>query len=242
VTVARPAAGGSEGTALEFQPASRAGPPAPAPASRPSAASSTSRRACRSTASSGRASSTRLGMRDVTFWPTDAQWPRVASVYGRSPTSLIKQTWPTTPCRARSTSRAGRLVQQRRGRRAVRPVAGRWRRVERHATSEPQVGGDAERGPLWPTHSPAVRRAGEGYGLSVRVVTNHAVRGTSCRMAPMGAPARRAPTSSWTRRSSWWESTWGRRRTMTYETRSRTLWRNPSPIRTRVLETVLTFY
>ena len=59
----------------------RAGPTAPAPASRRSAASSRSRRGL----PLDRFFQTRvfdpLGMRDITFWPTDAQWPRVATVY-----------------------------------------------------------------------------------------------------------------------------------------------------------------
>src|SRR5882672_217603 len=35
-----------------------------------------------------------LGMKDITFWPSDAQWPRVASVYGRTPTGLAKAAMP----------------------------------------------------------------------------------------------------------------------------------------------------
>jgi CubicO group peptidase (beta-lactamase class C family) len=35
-----------------------------------------------------------LGMKDITFWPTDAQWPRVATVYQRTPEGLSKATMP----------------------------------------------------------------------------------------------------------------------------------------------------
>ena len=35
-----------------------------------------------------------LGMKDITFWPTDAQWPRVATVYGRGPNGLTKAVMP----------------------------------------------------------------------------------------------------------------------------------------------------
>ena len=89
-----------------------------------------------------------LGMRDITFWPTDAQWPRVATVYGRQPTGLIKQAMPNDTLSRNVYFRgSGGLVQQRRGLRAARPDAGQWRRVERQAAPEPQVGGDAERRP-----------------------------------------------------------------------------------------------
>jgi CubicO group peptidase (beta-lactamase class C family) len=33
-------------------------------------------------------------MKDITFWPTDAQWPRVATVYTRGATGLTKATMP----------------------------------------------------------------------------------------------------------------------------------------------------
>ena len=35
-----------------------------------------------------------LGMKDITFWPTDAQWPRVATVYARGPNGLTKAPMP----------------------------------------------------------------------------------------------------------------------------------------------------
>ena len=35
-----------------------------------------------------------LGMKDITFWPTDAQMPRVATVYGRGPTGLTRTPTP----------------------------------------------------------------------------------------------------------------------------------------------------
>src|SRR5688572_8840247 len=35
-----------------------------------------------------------LGMPDIAFWPTDAQWPRVATVYQRTPEGLSKATMP----------------------------------------------------------------------------------------------------------------------------------------------------
>ena len=35
-----------------------------------------------------------LGMKDIGFWPTDAQWPRVATVYARSANGLTKTPMP----------------------------------------------------------------------------------------------------------------------------------------------------
>ena len=48
-----------------------------------------------------------LGMRDITFWPTDAQWPRVATVYRREENGPGEESCRrTTRCRATSTSAA----------------------------------------------------------------------------------------------------------------------------------------
>ena len=35
-----------------------------------------------------------LGMRDITFWPTDAEWPRVATIYRREENALAKVVSP----------------------------------------------------------------------------------------------------------------------------------------------------
>src|SRR3954471_11855356 len=35
-----------------------------------------------------------LGMKDIGFWPTDAQWKRVATVYARTPNGLAKSATP----------------------------------------------------------------------------------------------------------------------------------------------------
>ena len=45
-----------------------------------------------------------LGMKDITFWPSDAQWPRVATVYARTPNGLTKTCRPTTRWDGTSTS------------------------------------------------------------------------------------------------------------------------------------------
>ena len=33
-------------------------------------------------------------MKDIAFWPSDAQWPRVATVYARGPNGLTKALMP----------------------------------------------------------------------------------------------------------------------------------------------------
>jgi len=43
-------------------------------------------------------------MREIMFWPSDAQLPRVATVYRREDSGLVKQAMPMTPYRATSTS------------------------------------------------------------------------------------------------------------------------------------------
>jgi CubicO group peptidase (beta-lactamase class C family) len=45
-----------------------------------------------------------LGMKDIAFWPTDAQWPRVATVYGRGANGLTRPLPPTIPSARTSTS------------------------------------------------------------------------------------------------------------------------------------------
>ena len=118
-----------------------------------------------------------LGMRDITFWPTDAQRPRVATVYGRSPTGLIKQTM--------ANDTLSRNVY-------FRGSGGLYSSAEGYVPFGLMLanGGELNGKRLLSRKSVEMlsaahvadtlpgRPAGEGYGLSVRVVTNHAVRGT----------------------------------------------------------------
>jgi len=118
-----------------------------------------------------------LGMRDITFWPTDAQRPRVATVYGRSPTGLIKQTM--------ANDTMSRNVY-------FRGSGGLYSTAEGYVPFGLMLanGGELNGKRLLSRKSVEMlsavhvadtlpgRPAGEGYGLSVRVVTNHAVRGT----------------------------------------------------------------
>ncbi len=118
-----------------------------------------------------------LGMKDIAFWPTDAQWPRVATVYARSPNGLTKSPTPNDTL--------GRNVYFR-GSGGLFSTAedyiplgmmlangGEWngKRLLSRKTVEMMSAAHV------PDTLPG-RPSGEGYGLSVRVVTNHAARGT----------------------------------------------------------------
>jgi CubicO group peptidase (beta-lactamase class C family) len=118
-----------------------------------------------------------LGAREITFWPTDAQRPRLASVYSRSEKGLTKQQ-PANDTLSRNVY--------------FRGSGGLYSTAEDYVTfgmmlaNRGELGGRRVLGRktvemLAAVHVPDTlpgRPAGEGYGLSVRVVTNHAARGT----------------------------------------------------------------
>jgi CubicO group peptidase (beta-lactamase class C family) len=118
-----------------------------------------------------------LGMRDITFWPTEAQWPRVATVYQRTPNGLSKTTMPNDTM--------SRNVY-------FRGSGGLYSSAEGYVPFGIMLanGGELNGARLLSRKSVEMlsavhvldtlpgRPTGEGYGLSVRVVTNHAARGT----------------------------------------------------------------
>ena len=118
-----------------------------------------------------------LGMRDITFWPTDAQMPRVATVYTRSPNGLAKAATPNDTMSRNIYFRGS---------------GGLYSTAESYAPLGLMLanGGELNGKRLLSRKSVEMlsavhvldtlpgRPAGEGYGLSVRVVTNHAARGT----------------------------------------------------------------
>lgn len=118
-----------------------------------------------------------LGMKDITFWPTDVQMPRVATVYSRTPAGLTKQTMPNDTM--------SRNVY-------FRGSGGLYSTAEDYLPLGIMLAGGGEMNGkrllsrktvemMSAAHVPDTlqgRPAGEGYGLSVRVVTNHAARGT----------------------------------------------------------------
>ena len=118
-----------------------------------------------------------LGMRDITFWPTDAEWPRVATVYRREENVLAKVVPPN------DTLSRGVYF---------RGSGGLFSTAESYAPFGIMLANGGELGGvrllsrksvemLGAVHVPDTlpgRAAGEGFGLSVRVVTDHATRGT----------------------------------------------------------------
>ena len=120
-----------------------------------------------------------LGMKDITFWPTDAQWPRVATVYarGQGGQGLVKTTTPNDTF--------GRNVYFR-GSGGLYSTAEDYIPLGMMLANGGELNGKRLLGRktvemMSAAHVPDTlpgRPAGEGYGLSVRVVTNHAARGT----------------------------------------------------------------
>jgi CubicO group peptidase (beta-lactamase class C family) len=118
-----------------------------------------------------------LGMKDITFWPTDAQMPRVATVYSRTPAGLTKQVMPN--------DKMSRNVY-------FRGSGGLYSTAEDYIPLGIMLAGGGEMNGKRLLSRKTVemmaaahvldtlpgRPAGEGYGLSVRVVINHAARGT----------------------------------------------------------------
>ena len=118
-----------------------------------------------------------LGMRDIAFWPSTAQWPRVATVYARGAKGLTKSLMPNDTL--------GRNVY-------FRGSGGLYSTAEDYIPLGIMLANGGELNGrrllsrktvemLGAAHVPDTlqgRPAGEGFGLSVRVVTNHAARGT----------------------------------------------------------------
>jgi CubicO group peptidase (beta-lactamase class C family) len=118
-----------------------------------------------------------LGMKDITFWPTDAQMPRVATVYARGANGLTKAATPNDTM--------SRNVY-------FRGSGGLYSTAEDYIPLGMMLANGGELNGKRLLSRKAVemmsaahvkdtlpgRPAGEGYGLSVRVVTDHAARGT----------------------------------------------------------------
>jgi CubicO group peptidase (beta-lactamase class C family) len=118
-----------------------------------------------------------LGMKDITFWPTEAQWPRVASVYTRGNTGgLTKNANPNGMSSKVYFMGSGGLISTAEdyipfGIMLANGGELNGKRVLSRKTVEMM------RSAHVPDTLPG-RAAGEGYGLGVRVVTDHVKRGT----------------------------------------------------------------
>ena len=118
-----------------------------------------------------------LGMKDITFWPTDAQMPRVATVYGRGQNGLTR-----TPTPNDTLSRNVYF----RGSGGLYSTAEDYIPLGLMLANGGQLNGkrllsrkSVEM--MAAVHAPDTLPGlppGQGYGLSVRVVTNHAARNT----------------------------------------------------------------
>jgi CubicO group peptidase (beta-lactamase class C family) len=118
-----------------------------------------------------------LGMKDITFWPSDTQWPRVATVYARGANGLTKTMMPNDTM--------SRNVYFR-GSGGLYSTAEDYIPLGMMLANGGELNGKRLLGRKTVEMMGAVhvkdtlpgRPAGEGYGLSVRVVTDHAARGT----------------------------------------------------------------
>jgi CubicO group peptidase (beta-lactamase class C family) len=118
-----------------------------------------------------------LGMKDITFWPNDGQWPRVATVYKRGAAGLTKSP------QANDTLSRGIYF---RGSGGLYSTAEDYIPIGVMLANGGQLNGKRLLSRktvemMSAVHIPDTlpgRPAGEGYGLSVRVVTDHAKRGT----------------------------------------------------------------
>jgi CubicO group peptidase (beta-lactamase class C family) len=118
-----------------------------------------------------------LGMKDIGFWPSESQWTHVATVYQRSASGLTR-TVPANDTMSRNVyfRGSGGLYST-----AIDYVpfgmmlAGGGQLNGTRLLSRKTV--EMLRAAHVPDTLPG-RPAGEGYGLSVRVVTNHAARNT----------------------------------------------------------------
>ncbi len=118
-----------------------------------------------------------LGMKDITFWPSDTQRPRLASVYARGAGGLTRTT-PANDTMSRNVY--------------FRGSGGLYSTAEDYIPLGMMLANGGELGGrrllsrktvemFGAVHVPDTlpgRPAGEGYGLSVRVVTDHAARNT----------------------------------------------------------------
>ena len=117
-----------------------------------------------------------LGMKDISFWPSEAQWPRVASVYTRGANGLQKNQNPNGMSSQVYFMGSGGLISTAEdyvpfGAMLANGGELNGKRLLSRKTVEMLSSAHV------PDSLPG-RAAGEGYGLSVRVVTDHAKRGT----------------------------------------------------------------
>jgi CubicO group peptidase (beta-lactamase class C family) len=117
-----------------------------------------------------------LGMKDITFWPNEAQWERVASVYREGDNGLAKNNNPNGMSSNVYFMGSGGLIST-----AEDYIPFGVMLANGGTLNGKTILGKKTVEMLRSVHIPDTlpgRAAGEGYGLGVRVVTNHARRNT----------------------------------------------------------------
>jgi CubicO group peptidase (beta-lactamase class C family) len=117
-----------------------------------------------------------LGMKDIAFWPSEEQWPRVAGVYQRTATGLVKSQNPNTMSSQVYFMGSGGLISTASDYLPFGVMLANGGQLNGHRLLSPKTV-EMMRAVHVPDTLPG-RAPGEGYGLSVRVVSDHAKRET----------------------------------------------------------------
>ena len=117
-----------------------------------------------------------LGMKDITFWPSEAQWTRVAGVYTSGANGLTKNANPNGMSSNVYFMGSGGLIST-----AEDYIPFGIMLANGGELNGKRILGKKTVEMMRSAHVPDTlpgRAAGEGYGLGVRVVTSHVRRGT----------------------------------------------------------------
>jgi len=117
-----------------------------------------------------------LGMKDIAFWPSEANWPRVASLYALNQGKLTKNANPNGMSSNVYFMGSGGLIST-----PLDYIPFGAMLANGGSLNGKQIMGKKTIEMMSAMHVPDTlpgRAAGEGYGLGVRVVTDHAKNGT----------------------------------------------------------------
>lgn len=117
-----------------------------------------------------------LGMKDISFWPSEAQWPRVASVYTRGANGLAKNQNPNGMSSQVYFMGSGGLISTAEDYLPMGVMLANGGQLNGKRLLSPKTV-DLMRSVHVPDTLPG-RNPGEGYGLSVRVVSDRAKKNT----------------------------------------------------------------
>jgi CubicO group peptidase (beta-lactamase class C family) len=117
-----------------------------------------------------------LGMKDIYFWPPEDRWPRVASVYQHDASGLKKSQSPNSMSSKVYFMGSGGLISTAEDYLPLGVMLANGGQLNGKRLLSPKTV-EMMRAVHVPDTLPG-RQPGEGYGLSVRVVNDHAKRGT----------------------------------------------------------------